>query len=146
MFKLLHPNELQLSKMIWEEMRAHAEQQAPEEACGLLAGEMEAQQYRVRTIIPTTNALHSQVRYRIDPPEQLKAFEQIEELGWELVGIYHSHPNGPDAPSPTDVSEAYYPEAVYLIWSHRTGEWNCRGFLIQDGNIDEVTHTVREQT
>jgi proteasome lid subunit RPN8/RPN11 len=146
MFKLLHPQELQLSTMLWGKMRAQAEQQAPEEACGLLAGEIGAQQYRAHSIMPTTNALHSRVRYRIDPLEQLKAFEHIEELGWELVGIYHSHPNGPDAPSPTDVSEAYYPEAVYLIWSHRTGEWNCRGFLIQDGNIDEVTLTICEQT
>jgi len=103
---------------------------------------MGAEQYRAQAIIPTTNVLHSRVRYRIEPLEQLKAFEDFEELGWELVGIYHSHPNGPDAPSPTDVAEAYYPEAVYLIWSHRTGEWNCRGFLIQDGNIDEVRLTI----
>jgi proteasome lid subunit RPN8/RPN11 len=139
MRNLLHPQELQLSLAMWESMQAQAELHAPEEICGLLAGTIEAPLYRAQSIIPTTNALHSPVRYRIDPLEQLKAFELIEELGLELVGIYHSHPHGPDVPSPTDVSESYYPETVYLIWSRRTGQWNCRGFLIQDGNLAEVT-------
>jgi proteasome lid subunit RPN8/RPN11 len=50
----------------------------------------------------------------------------------ELIGIYHSHPHGPDEPSPTDVNEAYYPEAIHLIWSQRTGKWQCRAFMITE--------------
>jgi proteasome lid subunit RPN8/RPN11 len=47
----------------------------------------------------------------------------MEAQGLEMVGIYHSHPHGPDSPSPTDIAEAYYPDAVYLIWFRQDGEW-----------------------
>jgi proteasome lid subunit RPN8/RPN11 len=78
------------------------------------------------------------VRYLVDAQEQLQAFCQMEERGWELLGIYHSHLHGPDEPSPTDIAEAYYPEAIHLIWSCRTGMWKCRGFLIRDGRIQDI--------
>lgn len=119
-------------------MLAHVDRHLPEEACGLLAGESRDEIYRTHTVIPTTNVLHSPVRYRIGPQEQLAAFNQIDEMESQLVGIFHSHPMGPDVPSLTDIAEAYYPEVVYLIWSRRTGEWRCRGFTIQDGEVGEV--------
>jgi proteasome lid subunit RPN8/RPN11 len=78
------------------------------------------------------------VRYRLDPREQLRIFLELEEVGWDLLAIYHSHPGGPSTPSPTDIAEAAYPEAVYLIWSPDSGGWNCRGFLIQEGQVREV--------
>ena len=71
----------------------------------------------------TTNVLHSAVRYRIDPAEQLAGLQPDRRSGLELVGIYHSHPNGPDGLA-TDIAEAYYPEAVYLIWC---GQERVRG-------------------
>ena len=67
----------------------------------------------------------------MDPEEQLAVFNQIEDQDWQLLAIYHSHLQGPEGPSPTDVNEAYYPELVNLIWSNTTGEWICRGFSIQ---------------
>ncbi|HZD56017.1 MAG TPA: M67 family metallopeptidase [Anaerolineales bacterium] len=115
-------------------MQADVSRRAPEEACGLVAG-------RDNTgveVIPVTNALHSPVRYRMDPNEQLEAFNRIEELGLEIVAIYHSHPSGPSYPSPTDVGEAFYPEAVYLIWFGSTHGWDCRGFLIREAEVEEI--------
>ena len=74
----------------------------------------------------------------MDPNEQLQAFIHIDETGVELLAIYHSHPSGPNHPSPTDLAEAYYPEAVYLIWFPiRTG-WECRGYIIQEGAFHEL--------
>jgi proteasome lid subunit RPN8/RPN11 len=118
-----------------QQMRRDVARRAPEEACGLLSGQNETGAYRVVEVIPTTNELHSPVRYRIDPHEQIAAFNQIDAQGLELVGIYHSHPAGPPAPSPTDIAEAFYPEAVYLIWSTLAGEWLCHAFLIQDQSV-----------
>ena len=121
-----------------EEMRSNVASKAPEEACGMIAGQVEGDIYQVKAVIPATNILHSPVRFRVDPQEQLAAFNRIEEQDWELLGIYHSHPGGPDKPSPTDIAEAYYPEAVYLVWSCRTGAWTCRGFMIQNGVVSEI--------
>ena len=127
-------NRLYLTRAQWEQLWAEAERHAPEEACGLLAGQGE----RIKAVIPVTNALHSQVRYRMSPGEQLKAFLEIERQGWELIGIYHTHPHGPEGPSQTDKAEAYYPESVYVILSGQADGWCCRGFFIQGDNISEV--------
>ena len=83
------------------------------------------------------------MRFRMQPQEQIEAFTTFEAQEWELLAIYHSHPNGPGFPSPTDLAEAYYPEALSLIWSRLTGEWACRAFRLVDGGYQEVTVVVR---
>jgi proteasome lid subunit RPN8/RPN11 len=133
------PTNLQISRHAWEQMRQDVARRAPEEACGLLAGRRQGEQLVADLLIITTNLLHSATRYRIDPHEQLAAFNQMEAQGLELVGIYHSHPQGPENPSPTDLVEAYYPEAVQLIWSGRDGEWTCAAYTIQPGSVTPVS-------
>lgn len=133
---ITNPNSgLWLSSVQWEQMHADVNHRAPEEACGLLAG----QGNQTFQVIPVTNELHSSVQFRMEPVEQLRAFQQIEELGLELLGIYHSHPHGPDEPSFTDIAQAYYPDVIHLIWSRESGEWTCKGFRIQNGSIKEVS-------
>ncbi|HVE92680.1 MAG TPA: M67 family metallopeptidase [Actinomycetota bacterium] len=116
---------------IYEQCRA----EFPNEACGLLAGRDGIAQRLFRM----TNAERSPVIYRMDPKEQLRAFNEIEEGGLELVSIYHSHTRSAAYPSNTDVSWAYYPEAVYLIVSLEDPEApHMRGFRIEGGRVDEV--------
>jgi len=115
-----------------DEMVAHAQEEAPYEACGILAGAngRPTKLYRAR------NAEGSPVRFRIEPHDQLRIMREIEENGWEILGIYHSHPNGPDHPSATDVAQAFYPEAIYFIVSLRNpGQPQVRAFRIIDGEI-----------
>jgi proteasome lid subunit RPN8/RPN11 len=125
-----------------QQMQLEVARHAPEEACGLLSGQIEAGIYRVATVIPATNELHSPVRYRIDPHEQIAAFNLMDAQGLELVGIYHSHPAGPPGPSATDIAEAFYPEAVYLIWSAQKGDWLCRAYRILDARVFPVEISV----
>lgn len=132
------PDELHLTNGQWEKLWQEAERLRPEEACGLLAGKED----RVLDVIPVANSLHSPVRFRMEPVEQLKAFQQMDERELELLGIYHSHPLGPVVPSKTDIEEAYYPEAVYLIISAAGGKWLCRGFRIQNGSVSDVQISI----
>ena len=132
------PKGFQINTEHYETMHHHVALQLPEEACGLIAGEIDQSSYRALAVFPTTNVLHSTTRFKIDPQEQLDIFKQIEAEDWELLGIYHSHPNGPDEPSATDIAEAYYPEAVNLIWSYRTNYWRMRGFIIRDESVHEI--------
>jgi proteasome lid subunit RPN8/RPN11 len=132
------PRRLFLTSEHYQEMRTHIEKLVPEEACGLIGGIIQGDAYLAKVIIPVSNALHSPTCYRMDPSEQLTAFEKIEAQGWEMIGIYHSHPAGPDQPSPTDIAEAFYPEAVYLIWFHQEGGWLCKGFTIQNCKVEEI--------
>ncbi len=125
---------LWLTHSQWEIMLTEAIAHTPEEACGLLAGK----HGYILEVFPTTNVLHSPVRYRIATQEQFQAFQRIEQQGWDLLAIYHSHPHGPATPSPTDIKEAYYPEVIYLIWSRDGGEWICRGFVISNNDVQEI--------
>jgi proteasome lid subunit RPN8/RPN11 len=129
---------LVISAQDWERMRCDAAQRAPLEACGLLAGRIEDNRYVALEVIPTANQLQSPVRFRIEPHQLLAAFDLIEGRGLELLAIYHSHPNGPDHPSETDVAEAYYPDTIALIWSARGGVWSGKAFLLQSGQAHPV--------
>ncbi len=123
-----------LTRKTWQAMHRHVSRRAPLEACGLLVGKNN----RVETTIGIYNAVRSPVRFRMEPRAQWRAFQRIEAAGLELVGIYHSHPNGPDHPSPTDTAEAMYPVAQ-IVWYRADGEWRARGFQIEGGEATEIT-------
>jgi [CysO sulfur-carrier protein]-S-L-cysteine hydrolase len=115
------------------QMLSHAVDRLPEEACGLLAGNG-----RVERFFPMTNADHSPMTYRLDPKEQIRAFNEIEDEGWELLGIFHSHTHTEAYPSDTDRRQAFYPEAHYVLVS--LADRNnpvFRAFTIGDGQIEE---------
>jgi proteasome lid subunit RPN8/RPN11 len=125
----------------WRQMLEHVSHLEPEEACGLVAG-----MGRVSICVyAIDNYLHSAVRFQMEPQQQVDAILEIEEKGWDLLGIYHSHPNGPPMPSPTDVAGATYEDAVNLIWSKHNGVWTCRAFLIQDHQVTEIPIITGEQ-
>ncbi len=97
-----------------EMMIMHARQVYPEEACGLIGGTGD----EGRMLWPIRNvAADPASRFRMDPEEQVRAFAAFEGRGWAMIGIYHSHPGGPPRPSETDIAEAQYPTAYYVIIS-----------------------------
>jgi proteasome lid subunit RPN8/RPN11 len=132
------PSFLQLSPQLWGYMVADVSARAPLEACGLLAGKGNT----CLAVYPLTNILQSTTRFQIDPQEQFHTFQLIEENGWELLAIYHSHPRGPATLSASDIAEAFYPQAIYLVWYPDEGTWNCRGFRVQRQSIEEISILV----
>lgn len=127
-------SELRIEERHWQAMLADVESRKHEEACGLVAGVDQTS----CVVFPVANALHSPVRYQMDPKQQLQVLLKIEEEDWQLLAIYHSHLGGPLSPSSIDVAEANYPGVVHLIWSRTTGEWSCLGFLIEGGSVQPV--------
>jgi proteasome lid subunit RPN8/RPN11 len=117
---------LSLSSEQIEEMQRHVGDCYPQEGCGILGGFAD----RVAWVIPITNMLHSTTRFQMDPREQIEAFFKIEDAGGKLIGIFHSHPNGPEFPSKSDVRENAFPEAVHIIWNHLDEEWNYQAYRI----------------
>ncbi|ADD05108.1 metalloprotease JAMM1, desampylating [Natrialba magadii ATCC 43099] len=115
---------------ICEEICDHARDGAPEEICGILGGSFDANRSRVESSYPTVNVADTpRTRYRIDPEEQLECFERLEAAGEEIVGFYHTHPNGPARPSETDVEAATWPDRSYVIVSlepFAVGSWRWR--------------------
>ena len=123
-----------LSLEHWQQMLQHVRSCFPEEACGLIGGK----QNRAKQIIPIENELHSPVRFRMKPEQQLNGFLTLEQAGLDLIGIYHSHPTGPDYPSDTDRLEFAYPGTIYLIVSLNNMDWKVRGFQLDDKKVIEI--------
>jgi len=116
-----------------EQMIAHAKEEAPYEACGVIVSEGG----RAVKLYRTVNAEHSTTTYRLEPEEQYKIFVEMEEKGWELWAIYHSHPAFPPYPSARDIKQAYFPEALYIIVSLAQEEPVIRAFRIVEGEVRE---------
>ncbi len=125
---------IELRQEHWRRILEDVENQAPLEACGLLAGK----NGRVEKVYPIANVLASAVRFRMAPEEQLQAFLDIEALNLDLLAIYHSHPGGPPWPSPTDLAEFAYPGVLYLICYRRAGRWTCSCFSILESEVESV--------
>jgi proteasome lid subunit RPN8/RPN11 len=89
--------------------------------------------------LPAENALHSATAYEIAPLALFALFRRMREEKLEHLGIYHSHPQTDNAPSPRDIAEACYPQTPYFIVSPRAGFANpVRAFIISNGRVQEL--------
>jgi proteasome lid subunit RPN8/RPN11 len=131
---------IRLQTALWELIEEDVRKRLPEEACGLIAGRGD----QATDVIPIENVYHSPYRYRMDPKDQLSAFQHIEAKNWELLAIYHSHPDGPGYPSETDINEAYYPETVYVIVSRSEGKFIPRAYFIKDAQVLEIKIVIEQ--
>ena len=104
---------VRIQESVLDAMLAEARRTPAQECCGLLAG----REGVITTLLPTTNVLASATHYEIAPEELFRLFKQMRAEDLQHMGIYHSHPRGPNIPSPTDVKRAFYPDAAYFIVS-----------------------------
>jgi proteasome lid subunit RPN8/RPN11 len=133
--------EFLIPKSIWKQMQHHVEEEAPLEACGILGG----QEWRAIHIIPVQNIYKSQTRFKMNPQAQLEAFNQLENLSCDLIAIYHSHPRGKSYPSKEDIDQAFYPDAVQLIWSVYSNYWRCCAYFIKNRMVEEIEIRILDE-
>ncbi|MBA2469515.1 MAG: M67 family metallopeptidase [Chloroflexia bacterium] len=99
----------------------HLRRALPNEGVGLLGVERVERGAEVialaRQFYPGSNCRASPTRYEMDRHDLIAALRDIDRRGWELGAIVHSHPLGPARPSPTDLAEFQYPEALMVIAS-----------------------------
>lgn len=115
----------------------HLAQLSPDtEVCGLIGADVSG--IPVSCYPVTNRAATPDNRFTLDASQQIAAMKQIREKGEHLFAIYHSHPSAPAEPSPTDIEEASYPEALHLIISLNTkGVLEMRGFKISANTTEE---------
>ena len=130
---------IQIRRKDYELMLDQLQAAYPLEACGLLAGRDQV----VYAHYPVDNRLASRTMYEMEPEQQLAAMLDLEERGWEILAIYHSHPGGPETPSPLDIAQAYYPDSAYIIVSLRNRQQpSVRAFTIVENQVQEIPFRV----
>ena len=127
-------DKLFIPKEISENILEHVRAKYPEEACGLLAGH----ENKISLEFLITNHLHSPVKYSMDPMELYQALENIEANQFDLLGIFHSHPEGPSRPSETDIKEFLYPGVSTIICYPELNVWKMKAFLIENDWYTEI--------
>ncbi len=129
---------LEVPETLYVEAVGHARRDYPNECCGLIAGLPIQGGFRAERIYQMENVEHSPLAYRLDPREQLKIFDEIDDAGLELISIYHSHTHSPAYPSATDIRLAYYPDSYYVIISLSDPDApDIRAFSIIDGQVND---------
>ncbi len=115
---------------IRRQLEEHADAEAPNEACGLLAfRDGAAERY-----LPGANEAASPYRFQLKPGSPDDFF--LEDEGYELA-VFHSHPTDKAEPSRTDVENiGLWEGKPYLILSRPTGE--LRAWRIQAGRVEEI--------
>jgi proteasome lid subunit RPN8/RPN11 len=110
----------------------HARRELPNECCGILLGTRTADTKTVSEVLVCRNAASNpRTRYEIAPKELVAAQKEARSTGVEIIGFYHSHPNGPAEPSQTDLREAYWVGCSYAILALNSGA-AIRSFVLME--------------
>ncbi len=98
-----------VSKGAEQVMREAAERGYPNEACGLLVGRLDDQGWHVDAAYEVRNINEARAadRFVLDPEGYQRVDRMVRRTGQEIIGVFHSHPDCPARPSPTDLDNAW---------------------------------------
>jgi proteasome lid subunit RPN8/RPN11 len=131
---------MRIARSMLDQIVAQARDEAPNECCGIVG----ARDGQAVTLYPVRNAAASPLRYEMDPRDQLRVFEALDEAELDVGAIYHSHTRSAPEPSQTDINLAFYPDALYLIVGVAGEEDDVRAWRIVDGHVSAAPLEVEE--
>jgi len=103
---------IRISRALLDQIIGHAAETPGREVCGLLTGSGD----RIAGVIAADNvAADPARRFEIDPAVQFSAIRAERAGGAQVIGHYHSHPNGLAEPSACDAAEAVGAPALWLL-------------------------------
>lgn len=107
---------LKLSNIHHQLILEHIKSNPEKEICGLIGGVWQGKTAIAKAVIQIENISPTPtISYHMNPQQQIRTMLDFDKRGWQVVGIYHSHPHGTTSPSHTDIRDAHYRDAVYLI-------------------------------
>jgi proteasome lid subunit RPN8/RPN11 len=108
---------LRIDPQCLAEIMEDAARSYPEEGCGLLLGRDLGEDRLAQRLFKVENQWEDgskRRRFKITAEDFLAAETLAAELGLEVIGVYHSHPDHPPAPSAYDLGQAW-PHYSYVI-------------------------------
>jgi proteasome lid subunit RPN8/RPN11 len=128
-------------------MLKEAKNAYPYECCGLLVGNNNDTGKAVHEIYPVENKnkVRAEDRYEIDPKEFDKTDREATKKGFNIIGIYHSHPDNPADPSAFDKECAnVWTEYSYIIISVKNGkEEELKSWCFNSGKQETEEEEVK---
>ena len=111
----------------------------PNETCGLLLGHATGERVEVKetAIARNLNVERAADRYELDPADFVAADARARAAGMEIVGIWHSHPDHPAQPSPTDLTAAWEGWSYVILSVSRAGLEDLRSWRLDGGRFVE---------
>jgi proteasome lid subunit RPN8/RPN11 len=122
---------LTIPQSIIDAIIAHAGQEFPLEACGILGGTAG----EVSEFYPMANTDRSNEHFTMEPKEQFAVVKDLRSKGKEMLVIYHSHPETPARPSAEDIRLALTPDVSYVIVSLAGETADVKSFRIEAGVV-----------
>jgi proteasome lid subunit RPN8/RPN11 len=120
-----------LRKQIEDEARAALSR----ECCGLIEGAREGGAIRAVALHPAHNLAEDADRFEIDPAGHFAAVRSARANGREIVGCYHSHPNGVADMSARDRDSACNDGFVWLICAVAGQSIRIGAFVHENGRF-----------
>lgn len=131
---------MRIAREYYDQIVSHARADAPNECCGIVASDGGGDAVRV---YGATNKHASPLRFEIDAAELFAINKEIDEAGWDVGAIYHSHTRTPPEPSQTDINRAAaWPGALWIIVGLADGELDVRTWSIDGGVVSQVELVV----
>lgn len=134
---------MNISRELLDDLLAHVLEDPANELCGVVAvqdGAAAAEDATAVEVYRAANKHKSPMRFEIEPTELLALYDDIEERGWRIGGIYHSHVRSAPYPSLTDINyAAHWPGVEWIIVGLAgDGGPEVRSYLIEAGVVREV--------
>ena len=129
---------MRVAKAALDAMVAHARAELPNECCGLLVGTADA----IARAVATRNARMGPTRFLIHPEDHFVVLRDARATGLAIRGAYHSHPQGPSRPSPTDLAESNDPALLQVIVSLGSDPPSVQAYYVRDGTAALVDLVV----
>ena len=130
---------LHIPHPLYDQLRFHGEETYPHECCGIMLGKSTDTEIHVHQLIRAgntrTDSLHN--RYNIAPAELIRAQREARNLGLDIVGFYHSHPDHPAQYSSTDFAEAHWFSCAYVITAIEQGQAAITNSFLLTGTTEE---------
>lgn len=141
---------LYLPSELIQTIHKHGEQSYPEEGAGLLLGEFFEDHKRVVRLMLFENAREESARhnrYLLTAQDYMRGENEAARMGLDVIGVFHSHPDHPNAPSEFD-REWAMPVLSYIITSVMDGRAaGSRSWQLSDdrSQFNEEIMTVTER-
>jgi proteasome lid subunit RPN8/RPN11 len=113
----------------------------PRECCGLVEGSISGSIANAAALHPTRNLSAEADRFEIDPAVHFNLLRRLREAQQQIIGCYHSHPNGRSEPSARDrvgAAEAGFLWLIAALDADRSKRPRIAAFVSTGGAFADV--------